>query len=348
MQKQLLITFDYELFLGSRSGSAHDCMLVPTQKLLKVLEKHRIHAVFFVDTTYLLRLKEQANHSTACKEDFNKISEQLCELLEMGHFVYPHIHPHWLDAVYFEDGNYWKLDNVSHYRFHNIAEQERIHVFNGSFDLLKSIIHPKFPNYQVDAFRAGGWCIQPFIDFAPYFKANGVKYDFSVLGNFYQFTDAQYFDFSVFPQKNIYRFETDVCVEDVTGKLIEFNISSIEIPHLLSIANKLWLKLQFRLLNDHTFQLGAGQASNEILGLKPVSVNGKNLSNTAWERVSIELLTIMKLNNYLQFIESNRYMHFISHPKMITRHSLKVFDKFLITVFDKYSVETDFHMMNPQ
>ena len=57
--KNLLITFDYELFLGRRSGRPLDCMLEPTKLLLDKLKLYGAKAVFFVDCTYLCRLKEQ-------------------------------------------------------------------------------------------------------------------------------------------------------------------------------------------------------------------------------------------------------------------------------------------------
>ena len=37
-KKNLLITFDYELFLGRRSGRPLDCILQPTQLLLDKLK----------------------------------------------------------------------------------------------------------------------------------------------------------------------------------------------------------------------------------------------------------------------------------------------------------------------
>ena len=41
-QKQLLVTFDYELFLGNRSGSVDECMITPTNKLVILLGKYII------------------------------------------------------------------------------------------------------------------------------------------------------------------------------------------------------------------------------------------------------------------------------------------------------------------
>lgn len=347
MQKQLLITFDYELFLGKRSGFVDESMIFPTKRLLKILNKYGIHSVFFIDTVYLLRLQEMALRNQSCKDDFNKISQQLCELVEQGHYVYPHIHPHWLDAEYLSDKNSWSLNNTSRYRFHKISFEDRNKIFDGSIHLLKSIIHPKFPSYLVNGHRAGGWCIQPFSDYKPFYEKHQIIYDFSVISGFYQFTDAQHFDFSKAPSKDIYKFNDDVCEEVPDGPFTQFNISSIEIGAMLNICNKLWLKMQYKLMNDHTFNRGIGQESKELPGFTPALPSGKNLGNSRWERISVELINSVKLTQYLRFLEKHPYMHFISHPKMITIHNLSIFDKFLEKAFKKYSIETDFHLMNP-
>jgi len=347
MQKKLLITFDYELFLGAESGSVDDCMIDPTRKIIGLLNKYGIHAVFFVDTVYLLRLKEMSSEFNRCREDFEKVSKQLSDLVSMGHYVYPHLHPHWLDAKYFSEKNYWVLNNTARYRFHNISETERDEIFSNSIHLLNSIIHPKNSTYKIEGHRAGGWSIQPFTDFKSHYEKHNITYDFSVMSGFYQFTDAQYFDFTNAPEKSVYRFSSDICSEDPSGPFVQFGISSHRINAVTNFVNKIWLKYQYKILKDHTFENGIGQAAKEVNGTFPVSSNGRNLTNTEWERISIELLTSVKLGKYLRFLESSDYMHFISHPKMITNHNLSIFDKFLEKVFEKYSIETDFHLMIP-
>lgn len=348
MQKQLLITFDYELYLGNRSGNINDCMIAPTNKLINVMGKYGIRAVFFVDTTYLLRLHEQSSASQACQKDFEIIADQLRELVRVGHYVFPHIHPHWLDAEYMSKSNQWKLNNTRKYLFKNITTEERTQVFDGSVNILKSILNTEFPDYKIDAFRAGGWGIQPFSNFIPYFEKHQFKYEFSVLGGFYQFTDAQFFDFSNAPSKPIYRFKDDVCLEVQNGPYTQYNISSINISTGISLLNKIWIKTQSRVFKDDTFHKGEGQPSKVVSNTNPASTDGKDLSSTGWERVAVELLTSIKMKSYLDFLEINRYMHFISHPKMVTNHNLSVFDKFLKKVFDKYPINTDFRMMFPE
>jgi hypothetical protein len=344
MQKQLLITYDYELFLGNRSGSVDECLIKTTEQTLSILEKYGAKAIFFVDTTYLLQLKKKLTFEL-CRKDYEKILKQLQRIIKSGHYVYPHLHPHWLDAEYISETNEWRLNKIDKYRFHNISDEERKIVFNGSIDVLKEIIDPVNSGYAIDCYRAGGWCIQPFEDFRIFFDKHNFKYDMSVLGGFYLFSNAQYFDFSSAPKKNIYRFEDDVTVEDQNGRFTQFNISSIRISDFVNFLEKILLKYLYKIKGDHTFMRGQGQIAVKSDMQKPADVKGYDILNSKKERIAIELLTRAKLSSYLNFFKENDYMQFISHPKMLTQHNHKMFDCFLNNVFANFKVETDFKKM---
>ena len=345
MKKQLLITYDYELFLGNRSGSVDECLLKPTNQTLEILEKYNAKAIFFVDTTYLLELKKKSAANLSCKRDFESVVEQLRKIIAARHYIFPHLHPHWLDAEYINETNEWRLNKIDKYRFHNISDEERSYVFDDSVNLLKEIIHPVQPGYLIDCYRAGGWCIQPFIDFKPYFVKHKFRYDMSVLGGFYLFSDAQYFDFSSAPGKNIYCFEDDVTVEKENGPFTQFNISSIYINDTTRFLDKILLKYLYKIKGDHTFTRGQGQLSVKS-DMQKLTVNkGHDILHSKKERIAVELLTKAKLAAYLNFFYKNNYMQFISHPKMLTQHNHKMFDLFLKKVFSKYEIETDFKKM---
>ncbi len=94
--RELLLTYDYEPFLGIKSGSAEKCALEPTEALRAVMNRYRAKAIFFVDTLYLLNLKKQPEF----EKSFLAIAKQLKEMHNEGHYIFPHIHPHWLDAAY--------------------------------------------------------------------------------------------------------------------------------------------------------------------------------------------------------------------------------------------------------
>ena len=100
MKKNLLLTFDYELFLGPRSGQPIESIIEPTERIRKVINPKGIKAIFFVDTTYLITLEKFSNQHNACAADLKIVSDQIKQLISDGHYIFPHIHPHWLDAEY--------------------------------------------------------------------------------------------------------------------------------------------------------------------------------------------------------------------------------------------------------
>ena len=73
----MLFTFDYELFLGSKSGSVKNCLINPTNKLLSVLEKYNHKSIFFIDFTYLTKLYLIKNKYDSALKDWKLIEDQI-------------------------------------------------------------------------------------------------------------------------------------------------------------------------------------------------------------------------------------------------------------------------------
>lgn len=336
-ERNTLFTFDYELFLGPKSGSVKKCLLEPTDLLIGLFDKYAIKgAVFFVDTSYLIRLKEENNE--LCKRDFTLIQDQIRTLIKKGHYVFPHIHPHWIDAEYDTTINEWKLFNYSKYRFHNATPADRNILFEKSIKILGEIIKPENENYPINGYRAGGWSIQPFEDFEPYFKKYGIQYEFSVVPGFKNLSDAQFFDFRGAPDKNIFKFESDPNKEKKEGNYTEYTISTLAVTKSMYWMGKVWGKYLWK-----TGQRSIGDGIGVAIKDESVVENRKEMigSNTM-EMISIELLTKVKLKHYKKFIRDNNYMHFISHPKMLSMHNIQSFDDFLRSAVSNYKLITDF------
>lgn len=345
MVKKLLLTYDYELFLGSRSGSVNDCQINPTEQTLEALERYQAKAVFFIDTSHLIRLFENAEKHEACRRDFDKISMQLQRLVNLGHYVYPHIHPHWLDAHYVAESNEWTLTNTLRYCFSRCTPGEQLKIFDNSISILKKILHRASPDYKIDGYRAGGWSLQPFSFFKPHFEKHGIQFEMSVLSGIYSFTDAQYFDFTSAPRSHIYSFATDECMEQAGGPFTEFTISSVYIPPYVQWLDKAWLKYMLRVKSGHAHERGSGHASQPLKAQPVPKSTGYDLLNSRYERIAIELLSPFKLSVYRKFLRQNSYMHFISHPKMIADYHHRLFESFLEYAFQNFEIETDFKKM---
>lgn len=328
--KKILFTFDYELFLGEKSGSVNKCLIEPTNFILEELEAFQASGIFFIDTTYLLQLQKLENKNT--QKDFDKITKQIQKLIHLNHYVFPHIHPHWLDAQYLPETNDWKLLKLEKYRFHSISNKEREVLFQNSIDLLNEIIFPIKPDYKINAYRAGGWCIQPFEDFKPFFEKHQIESDFSVLPKKKMISNAQFYDFSNAPEKAIYHFENDVLIENLNGKFKEFTISTCSFSKTTHFLNRLLLSYLWK-TNNRSIGDGKGVQSQAI---------EQDLTAKDIQMIALENLNWATFKTYKKFLNQNDYMQFISHPKMLSKHNLAYFRKFLKYAFSNFKIETKF------
>src|SRR6476620_8790450 len=127
--KNILFTFDYELYLGVNSGDVSKCMIRPTEKILGMLNSNGFQGIFFVDSIYLSRLMDIAEKFPAANQDLQLITDQLNKIAAGGHEIFVHLHPHWLDAVYRPESNTWDLTDHSKYLFSSVDEATQGELF---------------------------------------------------------------------------------------------------------------------------------------------------------------------------------------------------------------------------
>ena len=156
--KAILFTFDYELFLGTNSttsGTVDDCLINPTNKILDLFNGYSIHnAIFFVDTLFLIKLEQVSKHYGQARRDLQKIYSQLGWIIDLNHYIFPHIHPHWIDAKYIPEINQWSFLDLSKYRFNQLNENEKELVFKKSISIINRIYKGAIPIDGI-GYRAG-------------------------------------------------------------------------------------------------------------------------------------------------------------------------------------------------
>ncbi len=220
---QVHLSFDYELFFGEHTGTLQKCILEPTQQLLELAEKNKIPLIFFVDAGYLVQLKNHSQHSQ-CKADLEKISAQISKLSAAGHQIALHVHPHWEDCKF--DGEKWIID-TKRYKLSDLSKEEASQVISkyakALFDMTGAIC---------TAYRAGGWCVQPFTHIKEALKQNGITIDSSVYFNGYHDSPAHSYDFRTAKDKAEWKFENDPCTEDPSGSFKEISITPDKIGPL--------------------------------------------------------------------------------------------------------------------
>lgn len=308
----IYITLDYEIFFGSNPGTVQNCLIKPTERIDHIVSKYGYKLSLFVDSGYLLRLKESYKEN---KNDYESIIGQLRRLAENGHDIQLHVHPHWEDSYY--KNNKWIM-NTTRYRIHSYSK-EQIHdiIYRYKLEL------DDLANNEIIAYRAGGWSLQPFEKLKECFAKNGIVIDSTVFPNGYYISDHQYFNFNNTPHKTIWKFENDPSIEEENGKFIEIPISSYKVNPLffwkLAYAKKMGGK-------KHT-SFGDG---------KPV-VNTKKhllelLTKPSYSVVSIDGYKITYLERaYKEYakIWPNGNFVIIGHPKAFTEYSLNRLENFL-------------------
>lgn len=218
--KTILLTFDYELFFKT-SGTVENCLLRPTEDLIKSLARFGIPATFFIDTVYLQELKKQGGWN-----DFDRVRTQLMELVRMGHRLELHLHPHWLDASY--QNGAWTFPHYDRYRLQSLDMDIINNLFREGIELIHSIARTVKPDYTVRAYRAGGWCIQPFKPLVYSFQECSLLFDSSVIPGLKAESEAHVLDFTGCCEKVLYRFADDPVKEDPEGRFVEVPITAFQ------------------------------------------------------------------------------------------------------------------------
>lgn len=321
----IFLTYDYELFFGKSAGSVDKCMIEPTNELLKIAKEFNVKMTFFVDIGYLIKLKEFLPTYPELQLDDSKVRKQLIQILEEGHDIQLHIHPHW-EKSYYEDGK-WVFVTENAYKLADFDQEEIKRIVVSYKTFLDEIV-----GYKTTTFRAGGWCIQPFHKLKAVFEEVGIKYDSSVFpGGSFSSSDYS-FDFTKAPKKSHYSFEDDECQEVENGPFIEYPISSRRYSPLfywrLYILGRLFPS-QHKMIGDGDFLAQPGRKQSV-------------LTNFTWNHISTDGYYASKLEETLNTFEKMKTedLVVIGHPKGMTLFSLKATKKFISKAHTKHVFRT--------
>ena len=314
---KIFLTFDYELFFGKQAGSVEKCMLEPTSDLFELAKGKNVAYTFFVDIGYLIR----ADHYPELSKEVAQVKSQIKEMIQLGHDVQLHIHPHWEKAT-FENGA-WKMRTRYAYKLSDFETEERNNIVRSYKTYLEELIGRK-----VTTFRAGGWCIQPFEELNPVFKEVGLKIDSSVFHKGYLVTIDYDVDFRMAPLKSKYNFEMDVCEEVEEGSFTEYPITSFRYRPsfywMLYGLGKLF-PAKHKMIGDGLFMSQGGRKFASLTGYTSTHVStdgyyakkleaGLNKSENLKHNEMVIIghpkgNTVYSINKLKQFIEKNHKKH---------------------------------------
>ncbi|NQX86538.1 MAG: hypothetical protein HRT67_11665 [Flavobacteriaceae bacterium] len=307
----IYITLDYEMFFGDHSGSVEDCFIKPTNDLLAIVNPYNIKLVIFVDVGYLVQLENFKSNFPQLQKDYDKICQQIEYLGNSGHAIELHIHPHWENTIY--DGKKWVFD-TSQYRLQDFSKAEAYHIITKYYSTLSRI-----SGTTPIAYRAGGWSAQPFSHIKDALADCNVFIDSTTYPNGYYESSNQFYDFKKVPQyKTIYRFESNLVVEESNGRFIEYPISSSKVSPLF-----FWrFALEKLKKSEQHVSYGKGSAikkpKKEILRLMTTYSNSV-VSIDGYKANFLE----KAFKKYIKNTNENAHFVIIGHPKAFTPYSLQ-------------------------
>lgn len=302
-QRNVLLTFDYELFFR-QSGTPERCLLEPTDVLLAQLAAAGARATFFVDAAYLMRILEEPRAA----EDARRVVDQIARAVAAGHRAELQMHPHWLDAVWIGHGR-WEFPTYRYYRIQALSETRSVDLVVSATEALCEAVREAQGDYTVQAYRAGGFCAQPFAFIAAGMQAAGLTIDSSVAAGTVANTKTHYFDYRTVPDGPCWRFDDDPLVPVADGRLTEIPVSCIRVGPWTRTRRRLEMLADphaFHGLGDGTYMPGYDTLLGKILP-----------SNTL---LALESTSPALLRSLLSRADSTVTM--IGHPKSLARVSM--------------------------
>lgn len=312
---KFLLSLDYEIFFGSRTGSVENCLIKPVNALLETVAPYGCKLSLFVDAGFLLRLSEQAEHYPHLLQELDIIKRQLESLIAKGHDVQLHIHPHWEDSYF--DGTRWQII-TKRYKLHDFAEDEILRITHRYKDILA-----KITGSAIFAYRAGGWCLQPFDKIAHALQCEGVWLDSTVFLHGLSEDEDRWFDFRGAPAKPFWTFTDNPVQPDENGSFVEVPISSF------SVLPTFFFKMVAARLMKSSGNTCFGDGVSMEYGK---SYYIQRLTRPTNSPASIDGLKADLLQNAFQQHQRHKrgeIFHVMGHPKALFRNSLRSLNNFL-------------------
>lgn len=192
---KIFLTFDYELPLGGITRSYDHSLFSPTLELLDLAEDLNVPFVFFADILSFIKFKEWKI------EDYtNPFKEQIKQILQAGHDVQLHLHPHWLESV-FKSGRFIPSGKYTLASFAGNPYPLNIEgiIETGTKELNK-IGREVFKDYNCIAYRAGGYNLVPETsEILRTLYKYGIRFDSSICRGYYYVSDSSLVDYRYVP-----------------------------------------------------------------------------------------------------------------------------------------------------
>lgn len=329
MIKKFMLTIDYELFLGTKTGTVWECMIEPTEKLVSILSINGSKMTVFWDILHYYQLIKLENKFPELKQDRILIEKQILDLAEKGHDIQLHLHTHWLDAEYKD--NQWVF-NYDRFKLHNLSTEDNENDINAiagcisiSKKILEDLIRKVRPEHKVNAFRAGGYLLEPFAILKEAFQQNEIFIDSSVCPELVSENGVFSYDFRSYPNYNIYSFDSSPMKRKDTGKFKEIPITTIKIPAFFNGLFRLLRKIKYAKIESE--RGGSGTSGYQKKEKQYFFRRLFSLFHTEFRQLTTDS-TFKELFRY-QCRKAQQYSTMILHPKLLNSHTLEILNEYI-------------------
>lgn len=324
--RTLILSQDYELFFKD-SGSAERCLFEPCNALVEFARPYGLKYTFFVDAGMLLAMERISAQESRIAKDLARIKRHIGELAADGHEIALHIHPHWEDTIF--DDNGWQFENTR-YQLRDFSEEEIVRIVRSYTNCLGEL-----SGAMPTSYRAGGFCLEPFGPLGAALRQVGIKIDSSVVPGARLIDQDKGFDFANAPDKPCWRFEDSPATPNSSGRFIEIPVTPLRLSPIFY-----WFRAIDRLTARRPkrhFGDGLSKAIGRQEALRRL---------TARSRVSELSMDDAKAGHLLepQVVNGNRSVwHVMGHPKLASQRAFEVVKNFIDELsFSRFESVTSF------
>jgi hypothetical protein len=331
MKIRLLLTFDHELPLGSLRTSYKQALFDPTERLFESAKKNGVPVTLFTDVLCAFRYKEWDKSGF-----YEPYASQLQKAIELGHDVQLHLHPHWLTSRY-ENGVVTPSADYSLANFENNNELPIGEIVKKGTRLLEEVCRKANSNYNVLAFRAGGYNIEPGSKeiFAELAK-NGITFDSSVVLKYYFVSSLSLIDFRKVPPMPNWFIGTDGNFrKSADSGILEIPVAAIpktpfEIPTRFKLKH-----FEHRAPENHGSMIHEGNPGSKLQQLRMLfSARMLTFDNHTLSAKYLMRILDYNVQKFSRFETLN--LATCSHPKTMGDYSFQLMEQFIEMARKKY------------
>ena len=332
-------TYDYELFLGGSSYTEKEVLIDQTDILLDIYEKREAKLTLFADVWSLIKYRELGQH-----EFPNLADNQMKDALRRGNDVQLHIHPQWVNAKRSEGK--WEFNkreySLGDFEYEdNSSVSDREVVVRKAVEYLEDTLKEQMPGYDVIAYRAGGYCSEPFEDNCKILHKYGIVLDSSVVAGLKK---------SDYPITYDYSDRTNNVAYHLDGNMMELPLGTVR-----SFREKCYYRMNYPIYVNNAprgyyitsvDKVAQSKVKKLINKSSFLLDSSKGYMMTFDERRWDGILYLMeRILKGIDYVGRDVILTMVGHPKVLNERLIDNTDRFLTEIRAKYGNDLAFATM---